>query len=53
MEIHLDSPTGPLATTVTLEATGGNNTYTTQTFPLNFTGSRRVYLVFKRPSRRG
>jgi PKD repeat protein len=50
VEIHLDSPTGPLATTVTLQATGGNNTFTTQTFPLNFTGSRRVYLVFKTTS---
>jgi PKD repeat protein/type 1 glutamine amidotransferase len=47
VEIHLDSPTGPLATTATLKATGGNNAYTSQTFPLDFTGSRRVYLVFK------
>ena len=47
VEVHLDSPTGPLATTATLLATGGNNTYTSQTFPLDFTGSRRVYLVFK------
>ena len=47
VEIHLDSPTGPIATTATLKSTGNNNTYTTQTFPLDFTGSRRVYLVFK------
>jgi PKD repeat protein/type 1 glutamine amidotransferase len=47
VEIHLDSPTGPIATTATLKSTGSNNTYTTQTFPLDFTGSRRVYLVFK------
>ena len=47
VEVHLDSPTGPLATTATLKATGNNNTYTSQTFPLDFSGSRRVYLVFK------
>ena len=47
VEIHLDSPTGPIATTVTLKGTGSNNTYSTQTFPLDFEGSRRVYLVFK------
>ena len=47
VEFHLDTPTGPLAGTGTLTATGGNNAYTTQPFPLNFTGSRRVFLVFK------
>ena len=47
VEIRLDSPDGPLAGTGTLLNTGGNNTYTNQTFPLNFTGSRRVYLVFR------
>ena len=47
VEFHLDSPDGPLAGTGTLQNTGGNNAYTNQTFPLDFTGSRRVYLVFK------
>jgi hypothetical protein len=47
VEFHLDSPTGPLAGSGVLTATGGNNTYTTQSFPLDFTGSRRLFLVFK------
>ena len=47
VEIRLDSPTGPVAATVTLQATGSATTYTTQTFPLDFTGSRRVFLVFR------
>ena len=48
VEIRLDSPTGPIAQTVTLKSTGtNNNTYTSQTFPLDFAGSHRVYFVFR------
>ncbi len=36
------------STTVTLKSTGtNNNTYTNQTFPLDYTGSKRLYLVFR------
>ena len=38
VEIHLDSPTGPLATTATLKATGGNNTYTEPDVPAGLHG---------------
>ena len=40
---------GPLLTTITLGATGAanNNTYASQTAPLNFTGSQRLFLVFR------
>ena len=48
VEIRQGSPTGTLLTTVTLNATGtNNNTYTSQTAPLNHTGSQRLYLVFQ------
>ena len=41
-------PDGTLLTTVTLNSTGtNNNTYTSQTFPLDFTGSQRLYFVFR------
>jgi hypothetical protein len=47
VEIHLGSLTGPIATTVTLKSTGSNNnTWTSQTFDLDFGGSQRLYLVF-------
>ncbi len=48
VEMRLDSPTGPIAATATLKSTGtNNNTYTSQTFPLDFAGSHRVYFVFR------
>ena len=48
VEIREGSPTGAILTTVTLNSTGNNNnTYTNQTFPLNYTGSKRLYLVFR------
>ena len=48
VEMRLDSPTGPIASTATLKSTGtNNNTYTSQTFPLDFAGSHRVYFVFR------
>jgi glucose/arabinose dehydrogenase/PKD repeat protein len=47
VEIHTGSLTGPIATTVTLKSTGNNNnTWTSQTFDLDFAGSQRLYLVF-------
>jgi PKD repeat protein len=48
VEIREGSATGAILTTVTLKSTGNNNnTYTDQTFPLNYTGSKRLYLVFR------
>jgi PKD repeat protein len=49
VDVRLDSPTGPLAATCTLLATGSNNTFTSQTCPFStpVTGSRRLYLVFR------
>ena len=48
VEFRLDSPTGPIVGTATLKSTGtNNNTYTNQTFPLDFSGSHRLYLVFR------
>ena len=47
VEIRDGSPTGTLLTTATLKATGDNNAYTSQTFPLDYTGSKRLYLVFR------
>ena len=46
VEIHQDAVDGPLLTTVTLTATGSNNTYTSQTFPLDFAGTHRLFFVF-------
>ena len=48
VEVRQGSTTGPVLATHTLTATGtNNNTYESQTFPLNFTGSQRLYLVFQ------
>jgi hypothetical protein len=39
---------GLVLTTAVLKSTGVNNsTYTSQTFPLDYTGSQRLYLVFR------
>jgi PKD repeat protein/glucose/arabinose dehydrogenase len=48
VEIRSGSPTGPVLQTVTLKSTGtNNNTYTSQTFPLDFAGSQQLFLVFR------
>ena len=48
VEIHTGSVTGPIATTVTLKSTGvNNNTWSSQTFDLDFAGSQRLFLVFR------
>ena len=48
VEIRQGAPDGPLLTTVNFVSTGtNNNTYTSQTFPLDFSGSQRLYLVFR------
>ena len=48
VEIRQGAPDGQLLTTVNLVSTGANNnTYTSQTFPLDFSGSQRLYLVFR------
>lgn len=46
VEIHQDAVDGPLLTTVTLTATGSNNTYTSQTFPLDFASTHWLFFVF-------
>ena len=49
VEIRQGSPTGTLLQTVPLNATGAgnNNTYANATASLNFTGSQRLFLVFR------
>ncbi|HWK27577.1 MAG TPA: ThuA domain-containing protein [Solirubrobacter sp.] len=48
IEIRTGSATGPIVKTVTLKSTGtNNNTYTSQTFDLDFEGSQRLYFVFR------
>jgi cytochrome c len=48
VELHLDSPTGPVLATTTLTATTGNTAYTAQTVPLTDPGgSHRLYVVFR------
>ncbi|MBO0870272.1 MAG: carbohydrate-binding protein, partial [Micromonosporaceae bacterium] len=48
VELHLDSITGPLLTTATINATTGNNDYSSQTVPVTDPGgSHRLYLVFR------
>jgi PKD repeat protein/type 1 glutamine amidotransferase len=48
VEIRQGGPEGELLTRATLLSTGtNNNTYTSQTFDLNFTGSQRLYFVFR------
>ena len=49
VEVRLDSPTGPVAATCTLLATGSNAVFTSQRCPFTtpVTGSRRIYLVFR------
>ena len=49
VEIRQGSPTGTLLQTIPLNATGAanNNTYATASASLNFTGSQRLFLVFR------
>ena len=49
VEVRQGSPTGTVLTTIPLNAdrAANNNTYTSPTFPLNFTGSQRLFLVFR------
>ena len=47
VEVRDGSPTGPLLTTVRLKSTGDLNTYQSFTAPLDFEGSKRLYLVFR------
>ncbi|WP_446216365.1 ThuA domain-containing protein [Micromonospora sp. IBHARD004] len=47
VELRLDSPTGPLLTTATVNATSGNNAFTSTTVPITDPGgTHRLYLVF-------
>ncbi len=48
VEFHLDSPTGPLVTTATVNATTGITAYASQTVPITDPGAtHRLYLVFR------
>ena len=49
VEVRQGAVDGPLLSTITLGATGAanNNTYTSQTAPLNFAGNQRLFLVFR------
>ncbi|MEN3308341.1 MAG: cytochrome c [Micromonosporaceae bacterium] len=48
VELHLDAPTGPILSTVTINATTANTDYASQTFPISDPGgSHRLYLVFR------
>ncbi len=50
VQVRQGSPDGTVLQTIDLAPTttaNNNNTYATQTFPLNFTGSQRLYLVFR------
>ncbi|HEY6891103.1 MAG TPA: ThuA domain-containing protein [Solirubrobacter sp.] len=49
VEIRTGSPTGPIVQTVTLKSTSNanNNTYTSQTFDLNYSGTQRLFFVFR------
>ncbi|MGW5670948.1 ThuA domain-containing protein [Micromonospora sp. NPDC003776] len=47
VQLRLDSPTGPLLTTATVNATSGNNAFTSTTVPITDPGgSHKLYLVF-------
>lgn len=47
VEFRLDSPTGPLLGTATVNATTGNNAFTSTTVPITDPGgTHRLYLVF-------
>jgi cytochrome c len=48
VELHLDSIDGPLLTTATINATTGNNDYSSQTLPVTDPGgTHRLFLVFR------
>jgi cytochrome c len=48
VELRLDAPDGPVAGTVTVSDTGGNNVFQSQTSPLTDPGgTHRLYLVFR------
>ncbi|MFG2059481.1 ThuA domain-containing protein [Micromonospora sp. NPDC048930] len=47
VQFRLDSPTGPLLTTATVNATSGNNAFTSTTVPITDPGgTHKLYLVF-------
>ncbi|GAA1037210.1 ThuA domain-containing protein [Virgisporangium ochraceum] len=47
VELRLDSPTGPVVATTTVNGTGGNNTWASQAVPVSqAAGTHRLYLVF-------
>ena len=47
VELRLDSPTGPVVATTTVDGTGGNNTWASHAVPVSqAAGTHRLYLVF-------
>jgi hypothetical protein len=48
IQVRLDAPDGPVLTTIAVNATSGNNAFTSTTVPITDPGgSRRLYLVFQ------
>jgi cytochrome c len=48
VELRLDAPDGPLVGTATINATAGNNAWTSQVVPVSYpAGSHQLYLVFR------
>jgi hypothetical protein len=48
VELRLDAPDGPLVSTATINATAGNNAWTSQVVPVSYpAGSHQLYLVFR------
>ncbi len=50
VEVRDGSPTGPVLTTVRIKSTGDASTWESFSAPLNFEGSKRLYLVFSQVS---
>ncbi|MFB4295615.1 glycoside hydrolase family 3 C-terminal domain-containing protein [Actinomadura sp. NTSP31] len=51
VQVRLDSPTGPVAATLTVPSTGGKYTYKDVTAALHATGRHDLYLVFNGEAR--
>jgi PKD repeat protein len=48
VQLRLDAPDGPVLSTLTVNATAGNNDFASQTFPITDPGgTHRLYLVFQ------
>jgi PKD repeat protein len=47
IEIHQDTPTGPIVQTNNLVSTGGTTVWSSQTFPISLAGTHELFLVFR------